>query len=171
MKNLQTFQAGNPSPCPVPWQYVPNEELSPSWDYFDVHDGGGYVADLGYNSSTAQAVISDLIEYGWIDRQTRAVLLVFTIHNPNTGHLIISAYTIWKYCRQNTLLLTSAETGFYEFYLICQFLFIMMAFVFLIVEMYKLYRAKWTYFRDVWNWAGGNSTNIFVGTGRGILHN
>ena len=46
--------------CPVPWQYVPNEELSPSWGYFDVYDGGGYVADLGYNSSTAQAVISEL---------------------------------------------------------------------------------------------------------------
>ena len=139
---------------------MPNEELSPSWGYFDVYDGGGYVADLGYNSSTAQAVISDLIEYGWIDRQTRAVLLEFTIYNPNTGYLIISAYHFeilptgygYPFPKIDTLLLTSTETGFYEFYLICQLLFIMMAFVFFIVEMYKLYRAKWTYFRYVWNW-------------------
>ena len=47
-------------PYPVPWQYVPNQELSPSWGYFDAYDGGGYVADLGFNSSTAQAVISEL---------------------------------------------------------------------------------------------------------------
>ena len=148
--------------CPLPWQYVPNEELrsSPSWGYFNFYDGGGYVADLGYNSSTAQAVISDLIEYGWIDRQTRVVLLEFTIYNPNTGYLIISAYHFeilptgygYPFPKIDTLLLTSTETGFYEFYLICQFLFIMMAFVFFIVEMYKLYLAKWTYLRDVWNW-------------------
>ena len=148
--------------CPLPWQYVPNEELrsSPSWGYFNFYDGGGYVADLGYNSSTAQAVISDLIEYGWIDRQTRVVLLEFTIYNPNTGYLIISAYHFeilptgygYPFPKIDTILLTSTETGFYEFYLICQFLFIMMAFVFLIIEMYKLYRATWTYLRDVWNW-------------------
>ena len=39
---------------------MPNQELSPSWGYFDAYDGSGYVADLGYNSSTAQAVISEL---------------------------------------------------------------------------------------------------------------
>ena len=148
--------------CPLPWQYVPNEELrsSPSWGYFNFYDGGGYVADLGYNSSTAQAVISDLIEYGWIDRQTRVILLEFTIYNPNTGYLIISAYHFeilptgygYPFPKIDTLLLTSTETGFYESYLICQFLFIMMAFVFFIIEMYKLYRARWTYLRDVWNW-------------------
>ena len=139
---------------------MPNQELSPSWGYFDAYDGSGYVADLGYNSSTAQAVISELIEYGWIDRQTRAVLLEFTIYNPNTGYLIISAYHFeilptgygHPFPKIDTLLLTSTETGFYEFYLICQFLFIMMAFVFFIIEMYKLYRATWTYLRDVWNW-------------------
>ncbi|PFX12876.1 Polycystic kidney disease 2-like 1 protein [Stylophora pistillata] len=148
--------------CPAPWQYAPSKKLhdSPSWGYFDVYDGGGYVADLGYNRSTAQAAISNLIEYGWIDQQTRAVLLEFTIYSPYTGYLIISAYHYeilptgygYPFPKIDTLQLTSTETGFYEFYLICQFLFIMMAFVFLLKEIYKLYRTKWTYFRDVWNW-------------------
>ena len=73
--------------CPAPWRYKPSEKLhnSPTWGHFDVYDGGGYVADLGYNRSTAQAVISELLEYGWIDQQTRAVVLEFTIYSPYNG--------------------------------------------------------------------------------------
>lgn len=101
-----------------------------------------------------------MIEYSWIDQQTRAVILEFTIYSPSTGYLIISAYHYeilptgygHPFPKLDTLQLTSAETGFYEFYLNCQFFFIMMAFVFLLKEIYKLYRTKWTYFREVWNW-------------------
>ena len=77
-----------------------------------------------------------------------------------TGYLINSAYHYeilptgygHPFPKIDTLQLTSTETDFYDFYLICHFLFIMMAFVFLLKEIYKLYRTKWTYFRDVWNW-------------------
>ena len=148
--------------CLVPWQYVPSKKLhnSPSWGFFDIYDGGGYVADLGYSSSTARAVISNLRKYGWIDQQTRAVLLEFTIYNPNTGYLITAVYHFEilptgygnPFPKIDTLLLTSTQTGFYQFYLICQLLFIILVVVLVLKEVYNLYRNKWSYFRDMWNW-------------------
>ena len=141
---------------------MPSQKLhnSPSLGYFDIYDGGGYVADLGYNTSTAEAVISNLRKHGWIDQQTRAVLLEFTIYNPKTGYVIISVYHFEilptgygnPFPKIDTLLLTSTQTGFYQFYLICQLLFIILAVVFALKEVYNLYRNKWTFFRDVWNW-------------------
>ena len=148
--------------CPAPWRYVPTENLhnSPSWGYFDIYDGGGYVADLGYSINTAKAVISNLRKHGWIDIQTRAVLLEFTVYNPNTGYLSIATYYYEilptgygnPFTKIDTLLLTSTQTGFYQFYLICQLLFIIMVVFFVLREVYKIYRKKCAYFRDVWNW-------------------
>ena len=148
--------------CPAPWRYVPSEssQESPSWGLFHVYDGGGYVANLGYTNSTARPVISTLHKFGWIDRQTRAILLQFSIYNANTGYLSIATYYFEilptgygnPFSTIDTLLLTSTRTGFYQFYLICQLLFIIMVFLFVLKEIYKIYRKRCTYFRDVWNW-------------------
>ena len=148
--------------CPTPWNYVSQEKLqnSPSWGFFGLYDGGGYVADLGYSSDIAKPVISNLRKYGWIDRQTRAVLLEFNIYNANTGYLSISTlyYEILPtgygnpFARTDTFTLTSTQTGFYQFYLICQLLFIIIAVLFFLRESYKMYLMKCSYFRDAWNW-------------------
>ena len=148
--------------CPAPWNYVSQEELqsSPSWGFFDVYDGGGYVADLGYSVTTAAPVISNLHKYGWIDRQTRAVLLEFVIYNANTGYLSISTFSNEilptgygnAFAKIDTFPLTSTETGFYQFYLICQLLFIIIVMLFVVREMYKVYKMRCGYFRNLWNW-------------------
>jgi len=148
--------------CPAPWRYAPSESLqeSPSWGLFHVYAGGGYVANLGYTNDTARAVISNLHKFGWIDRETRAILLQFSIYNPNTGYLSIATYHFEilptgygnPFPTIDTLLLTSTQTGFYQFYLICQLLFIIMVFLFVLKEVYNIYRKRCAYFRDVWNW-------------------
>ena len=134
-------------------------ESTPSWGFFHFYDGGGYVADLGYSTDTAAPVISNLREYGWIDRQTRAVLVEFTIYNPNTGYFSISTFYYEvlptgygnSFRRIDTLLLTSTQTGFYQFYLICQLLFIITVIFFVLREVYNIYRMRCSYFRDAWN--------------------
>ncbi|XP_068717189.1 polycystin-1-like protein 2 [Montipora capricornis] len=148
--------------CPAPWNYVPQDQLhnSPSWGFFDVYSGGGFVADLGYNRSTAAKVIDNLHEYSWIDRQTRAVVLEFVIYNPNTGYLSISTFYYeilpfgygHPFVIIDTFPLTSTQTGFYQFYLICQLLFIILALLFVIREVYNIYKMRCSYFRDAWNW-------------------
>ena len=146
--------------CPAPWRYVPSVQESPSWGLFHVYDGGGYVANLGYTNDTARPIISNLREFGWIDRQTRAILLQFSIYNANTGYLSIATYYFEilptgygnPFSTIDTLVLTSTQTGFYQFYLICQLLFIIMVFLFVLKEVYKIYRKRCAYFRNVWNW-------------------
>ena len=133
-------------------------QSSPSWGFFHFYDGGGYVADLGYSSDTAAPVISNLREYGWIDRQTRAVLVEFTIYNPNTGYFSISTFYYEllptgygnSFKRIDTLVLTGTQTGFYQFYLICQLLFIIVVILFVLWEAYNIYRMRCSYFRDAW---------------------
>ena len=146
--------------CPAPWRYVPSVQESSSWGLFHVYDGGGYVANLGYTNNTARPIISNLRKFGWIDRQTRAILLQFSIYNANTGYLGIATYYYEilptgygnPFSTIDTLVITSTQTGFYQFYLICQLLFIIMVFLFVLKEVYKIYRKRCGYFRDVWNW-------------------
>ena len=147
--------------CPAPWNYVPQEKLhrSPSWGFFDIYSGGGYVADLGYNKATASPLIDNLQKYGWIDRQTRAVVLEFVVYNGNTGYLSISSfyYEILPIGRGHpfaiidTFPLTSTQTGFYEFFLICQLLFIILVILFVFRDAYAIYQLRCSYFRDPWN--------------------
>lgn len=147
--------------CPAPWRYSPSQDfqLLPNWGFFNTYGGGGYVADLGYGKDTAVLMISNLRENGWIDRYTRAVLLEFTIYNPFTGYLSISTYYYEilptgygnAFPRIDTILLTSTESGLYQFYLICQLLFIILVFVSICQEVYKVYRQRCAYFRSVWN--------------------
>ena len=148
--------------CPAPWNYVLPEELQnlPSWGFFHVYNGGGYVANLGYNRTAAAPLISHLHKYGWIDRQTRVVFLEFVIYNPSTGYISISTFYYEllptgygnPFATIDTFPLTSTQTGFYQFYLICQLLFIIIVTVFLAREVYRIYRMRCSYFRDVWNW-------------------
>ncbi|XP_044184688.1 polycystic kidney disease protein 1-like 2 [Acropora millepora] len=147
--------------CPAPWNYVAQEKLhrSPSWGFFDIYSGGGYVADLGYNKTTASPLIYYLQKYGWIDRQTRAVVLEFVVYNGNTGYLSISSFYYeilpigcgHPFAIIDTFPLTSTQTGFYEFFLICQLLFIILVILFVFREVYAVYQLRSTYFRDPWN--------------------
>lgn len=147
--------------CPAPWRYTSPEDLQliSSWGFFTVYDGGGYVADLGYSKDTAGPLISSLRQKGWIDRHTRAVLLEFTIYNPYTGYLSISTYYYEilptgygnTFPRIDTVLLTSTESGLYQFYLFCQLFYIMLVFLFIIKQLYRMFRQRRAYFRNVWN--------------------
>ena len=80
--------------CPKPWRYQTAEEL----DNYSIrgsrssYEGGGYVAVLGYDQRTAQGVLGETLGHGWIDRQTRAVILEFAVFNVNTNLLSIGTY-------------------------------------------------------------------------------
>lgn len=147
--------------CPAPWRYNSAEDLQliASRGVFTVYSGGGYVADLGYSKDTASPLISGLRQKGWIDRQTRAVLVEFTIYNPYTGYLSIVTYYYEMlptgygitFPKIDTVLLTSTESGLYQFYLICQILYIILVFFFFLHELYKMYRQRCAYFRNAWN--------------------
>ena len=147
--------------CPKPWRYASPETLNflPTWGYYGWYDGGGFTADLGYNQKSAMHVISWLQNHKWVDRQTRAVLIEFSIYNVNTGYLSVCTFFYEMlptgygnvYERIDTLLLTSTQSGFYQFYMVCQLLFIIMVFYYVTKEAVKIFRKKCKYFLEPWN--------------------
>ena len=124
--------------CPYPWVYQTAEELgsSPTWGHHAWYGGGGYSAGLGYDVHTARAVIKHLQSENWIDRQTRAVIVEFTVFNPTSSTLAVSSFffellqtgqaTVFKHI--DTITLYNTETIVQVFQGICLILFIAMVF-------------------------------------------
>lgn len=76
--------------CPENWRYSTEDEtgIHKSRGIHSLYNGGGYVANLGYDDSTARRILKDLVNNGWIDRQTRAILVEFSKFNVATNLLV-----------------------------------------------------------------------------------
>ncbi|XP_068753326.1 polycystin-1-like protein 2 [Montipora capricornis] len=147
--------------CPKPWRYQTAEKLesSPMKGTFNSYEGGGYVAVMGYDDTTARGVLNETLGQGWIDRRTRAVILEFAVFNVNTNLLSIATYfyellatgAAYTSRRVDTLELYSTESGAVIFYLICQFLFMSMVLYYLIVMLIHFCQQRIGFFTSLWN--------------------
>ena len=114
---------------------------------------------MGYDEATAQGVLDETIGHGWLDRQTRVVILEFAVFNVNTN--LISVATLFYEAiatgaayttkRIETVELYSTESGALMFFLIGQFLFMAMVLFYLMVMLVHLYRQRFGFFKSVWN--------------------
>ena len=84
--------------CYDRWEHFTASELRgfPFVGRLVTYDGGGYVANLGYNEETSWTVLADLHSHNWLDKQTRAVFVELTVYNANidlfaTAFLFIEA--------------------------------------------------------------------------------
>ena len=147
--------------CPKPWRYQTAEELSngPIKATYGEYDGGGYVAVMGYKEYTALGVLTETLGHGWVDRQTRAVMLEFAVFNVNTNLISIATYfyeliatgAAYTTKRVDTLELYSTESGALMFYLICQFLFMSMVLFNFIMMLFHPYQQRLGFFKSFWN--------------------
>ena len=147
--------------CPKPWRYHTAEELNqgPIRGSYNTYKGGGYPALLGYNADTANRVLNETLGFQWIDRQTRAVILEFTVFNANTNLISIATYfyevlatgAAYTTRRIETLELYSTESGALMFYLICQFPFLIMVLFYFTKMLIRIYRLRFRFFKHVWN--------------------
>ena len=148
--------------CPKPWRYQHAEETdtTPRWGQFSFYDGGGFVADLGYDSHTAFSLLTNLQKNGWLDRQTRVVLAEFSTLNPSVNILGVATYFYEvdasglraASMQTRVLSLDSTGTPSHQFYLICLFLYILFIFLYFGRETFKLYNLRSRYFKSMWNW-------------------
>ena len=114
---------------------------------------------MGYDETTAQGVLDETIGHGWLDRQTRAVILEFAVFNVNTNLISVATYfyealatgAAYTTRRIETLELYSTESGALMFFLIGQFLFMAMVLFYLVVMLVHLYRQRVGFFKSVWN--------------------
>lgn len=147
--------------CPKAWRYHTAEELKSGSmkASYKKYGGGGYPAVLGYDENTAHGVLNETFGHGWVDRQTRAVILEYTVFNVNTNLLSTATYfyevlatgAAFTTRRIETFELYSTESGALMFYLICQFLFLVMVLYQLVMMLVHLHRQHLGFFKSVWN--------------------
>ena len=161
--NLSAFEASFKldDVCPKPWRYRIAEDLLslPFNGYYAVYDGGGYVADLGYNAKSALGVIDDLEQNKWIDDKTFAVFIEFTVFEPASTLFSAAKYVYERYPTGGTKTTSTIETlmiyyptdpDFSSFYQMCQLLLLILVFVLFLVEIVKLYHQGCQYFLHFW---------------------
>lgn len=148
--------------CAKPWRYRTAETLEtlPSHGFYAIYDGGGYVADLGYNAESALGVIDDLETNGWIDDRTFAVFIEFTVYEPSSTLFSAGKYLFEKFPTGGTKTTGTVDTlmiyyptdpSFRSLYLACQLLLIFLVFGLFVIEMVKLYFQGCKYFTHFWN--------------------
>ena len=67
------------------YQHAKKTDTTPRWGQFSFYDGGGFVADLGYDSHTGFSIIISLQINGWLERKTRVVLAECSRFNPSVN--------------------------------------------------------------------------------------
>ena len=130
------------------------------WGKFSFYDGGGFVADLGYDSHTGFRIITSLQINGWLDRKTRVVLAEFSTFSPSVNILGVATYfyevdasgLIAASMQTRVLSLDSTGTPSHQFYLICLFLYIVFVLLYFVREIFRLYNHRFRYFKLMWNW-------------------
>ena len=148
--------------CPKPWRYQRPAETDtvPKWGRFSLYPGGGFVADLGYENTTAIGIIGVLHRNEWLDRQSRAVIIEFSAFNPTTNLLVVATYFYeiqpsgFKgfFNKTYTISLYSKETGSHQFYLICMLVFIIFVLLFCGRICYTVCKQGLQFFKFFWNW-------------------
>lgn len=148
--------------CPKPWRYRTAESLETLsfHGYHAIYDGGGYVADLGYNAESALGVIHDLENNSWIDDRTYAVFIEFTVYEPSSTLFSAGKYLYERYPTGGTKTTGAIETlmiyyptdpSYRSLYLACQLLLIFLIFGLFVMEVVKLYFQGCRYFANFWN--------------------
>ena len=142
--------------CPKAWRYHTAEELNSGSmkASYKKYGGGGYPAVLGYDINSAHGVLNETLGQGWVNRQTRAVILDFTVFNVNTNLLSTASYfyevlatgAAFTTRRIETFELYSTESGALMFYRICQFLFFVMVLYQLVMMLVHLHRQHLGFF-------------------------
>jgi hypothetical protein len=124
------------------------------------YQGGGYVYKMNGNSSQVSYDLQQLQSLNWIDRQTRALFVEFSIYNPNVK--------LFSYCYiLIEILPTGSLVKSYRFYQLSLFdfnensasfdlvsAFIYLAFICLMTEkqVYLIFKQKTAYLKKFWSY-------------------
>ena len=145
--------------CMERWDHQTMMDLRgfPYWGTITMYSGSGYVANLGYDPVTAYTVVADLHSNGWLDVQTRAVFVEFTVFNANTNLFGIVSYFIEF--PPSSAAITTTQYQVARFYLHLnggQTLAHVMVIFFMLYFLYRegklIYKQRWAYFKGFWNW-------------------
>ena len=119
--------------------------------------GGGYVFKMTGNAATLVESISLLEQLEWIDKQTAAIFVEFTLYNPNVN--------LYQYCSivfeilisgsfVNTAQFTSLElvTSLFSTQMLSGLIFLLFLLVFMCVELRSIVKKRLSYFKDFYSY-------------------
>ena len=143
------------------WKHVSSADNwgLPKMGIHSTYGGGGYIADLFVNFKISKQMLSDLHNYMWIDRKTRAVFIEMTLYNvddnvfiyisllcefPETGGVFTSTSIkpFRPYQHVGTL-------GVFTF--LCEILALIGMLIFSVRKVINLYRYGKQILKDIWN--------------------
>ena len=144
--------------CPEPWHY--EEPMSVS-ETFLPYGGGGYIAKLGYDASTALRVKQSIENNGWIDEKSAVVIVEFVVFEP--ANLLLSNVMLMleKYdsgMRETSinvipeLLFPTSGSAVQAFYRVCILLWLIIILVLLVTEMVRCSKRGRSYFKSFFSW-------------------
>ena len=150
--------------CPKPWRYHTRHILQ-TMRYKGVinsYDGGGYVADLGYNEESALNVISELQNHEWIDEFTAAVFIEFSVHEPSSRLFSSVKYLYERLPTGGVLTSTNVQTlalyppfsgdFFNTLYELCHQFLVVCILILVGLEIKEIIDQRSAYFMQFWNW-------------------
>ena len=126
--------------------------------------GGGYLFkmnNLGYDPSILKTDLAKLKDINWIDRQTRAVFVEFTIYNPNVN-LFSSCLILFEFISTGQIIKSSQfspinlfdinNSTFISFKIIMNFIYMIFISIFMIKEIAKILKDRVNYFKQFYNY-------------------
>ncbi|XP_069123303.1 uncharacterized protein [Argopecten irradians] len=143
------------------WQYQDSLKLNgyPVVAKYDSYGGGGYVASLGNTNQTATDMFNYLHDSGWIDRNTRAVLVEANIYNPNVNLFSVICFvlefpasgSIIPFSQISPVALYRYNGASALFLLILDFVFVAFTLYYLFILVKKIKQEKCEFFKQFWN--------------------
>ena len=125
----------------------------------NVYGGGGYIVDLDIMRPVAKRTVSELIDSMWINRETRAVFLEFTVYSPNLNmfaYLSLLAEfpetgAVLHYRNIFTFRSLQLTGTLGNFILVCEIFFLITTIVWVVVIAVRLLKERWSFFTVFWN--------------------
>ncbi|CAF3684254.1 unnamed protein product [Adineta steineri] len=140
------------------FQYQSSKDLD-TYTYVGDHGsypGSGYVYEFRGRLSDLQSNLSQLHTLGWIDNQTRAVIIELSLYNPNVQLFtsgiflmeILSTGGMYPSARFEPMNFDAFTS---TFQLISIFIYMIMILYFIWIEIRLLKKLKWNYFQRFWS--------------------
>ena len=126
---------------------------------FATYDGSGYLYEMRGKLSYIQGNLTLLRQMNWIDRQTRAVIIEFSVYNPNINIVMVTAIlieflssgSILTTARFDTLNLFNEIVDAFSFKTFCDLVFMGFVFYFLYKQIKEATNRDFKeYIKDFW---------------------
>ncbi|XP_033639226.1 uncharacterized protein LOC117299811 [Asterias rubens] len=144
------------------WVHSSRETLKryQKWGKFGSYEGDGYNVDLNNSRQEAASQLRFLENHSWIDDQTRAIFVEFTLYNAPTNLYTSVALlaempgtgAVHPLPKIESVLLHHYETS-YDYFIMCgELLFLLLVAVSGMRAVQKLVKIKAQFFQSAWSW-------------------